>query len=66
MTEFNLSEKIIGKRKVKLGELEILDVVDVKEFIRLLKEEAKGKLNPDDAYWFIQFIEKRAGEKLIK
>ena len=73
MKEFNLSEK---RKKLREDLINanwatntinaIVDEVEKqdKEFIRLLKEGAEENLNPDDAYWFIQFIEKRAGEKL--
>lgn len=68
MTEFNLSEKIKTKHEFNYqyqgfhSDPELLEVTDVKEFIRLLKEEAKENLNPDESYWFVKFIEEKAGE----
>lgn len=69
MNEFNLSEKIKTKHEFNYkhqgfhSDPELLEVTDVKEFIRLLKEEAKENLNPDESYWFVKFIEEKAGEK---
>ena len=77
MKEFKLSEKIIPycwvedieelKKTNKADILyqdETILIEDVKEFIRILKEEAKENLNPDESFWFIKFIEEKAGEKL--
>jgi len=66
--EFNLSEKIVV---AKNGELEVegLDYLwlkDVKEFIKLLKELGKHRLeNKRDFEMYCEDINKLAGEKLI-
>jgi len=57
-TEFNLSEKIIDTNEVidYCG----IPVIDVKEFIRLLKEELFGCVDN-----WREVIDKLAGSKLI-
>jgi len=70
MTKFNLSEKIKTDGQDLVGDdYTILETKDVREFIRLLKEEMTiknkeylGELDINDA---IQIIDKLAGEKLI-
>lgn len=70
MTEFNLSEKIKTKHRFNYehqgfhSDPLLIEIEDVKEFIRLLKEEAKENLNPCESYWFVKFIEEKAGERL--
>ena len=57
--EFNLSEKIRGKNsKHSISNHWILDFEDVKEFVRLLKEELA------DQYNIPARIDKLAGDKL--
>ena len=68
--EFNLSEKIFNPTEVfqlKLPTLDSLNCIDVKEFIRLLKEKL---VNPPEfvcaCCWDNkEIIDKLAGEKLI-
>ena len=56
--EFNLSDKRI---KRNFSETYMYDEKNVKEFIRLLKEDAKGCIYAD---LFLKSIDKLAGEKL--
>lgn len=67
MNEFNLSEKVHHPNECSVCKIDDFSKVyfesDVKEFIRLLKEEAKENLNPDESYWFVKFIEEKAGDK---
>lgn len=72
MKEFNLSEKreklredLINANWAKNTINAIVDEVEEqdKEFIKKLKEEAKENLNPDESYWFVKFIEEKAGDK---
>jgi len=64
MTEFNLSEK----EKIWAGEY-LFSVDDVKEFIRLLKEDLfiKGEVNEGSVInAFLERLDKLAGDKLTK
>ena len=69
--EFNLSEKILNSQKIldsdrifDVGQLVyFLELKDVKEFIRLLKEELK-KFSDATEYGVSRVIDKLAGEKL--
>lgn len=74
MKEFDLSEKIKTKHEFNYAhqgfhsDPELLEVTDVKEFIRLLKEKGKCK-NPSQNGEIIYLlsekeIDKLAGEKL--
>jgi hypothetical protein len=62
-TKFNLSEKIVESKNVKntlyLNNVEFICKTDVKEFIKLLKEERPMK------YSIEKWIDELAGEKLI-
>lgn len=64
--EFNLSEKVSKAHPTIIGG-EIIDARDVKEFIRLLKEDI---LDGDDINssvnikWLLNNIDKLAGDKL--
>jgi len=67
MTEFNLSEKRKDYRDSHQEPIEWLELKDVKEFIRLLKEELDKKKdwsNYEDKDEVVYFIDKLAGEKL--
>lgn len=56
--EFNLSEKIwIDKCGCKQ-----INIDNVKEFIRLLRESYI--IHHSDDYWLIEFVDKLAGDKL--
>ena len=55
--EFNLSDLIHKER--------ILDVEDVKEFIKQLKEELFGNAMPPTDNGAIEIIDKLAGKELI-
>lgn len=59
--EFNLKEKRETSRN---GAYNVYPEEDVKEFIRLLKEEYKSR-RPKAETWFLEIIiDKLAGEKL--
>ena len=58
MSEFNLSDKIQEEEEMEAEEFG-LKIEDVKEFIRLLKEEILLDYN-----WVCPIIDKLAGEKL--
>lgn len=67
MKQFNLSDKILNTNEG--WEMEGIPINDVKEFIRLLKEEGlkkwkKEKINFAMGNYF-DFIDKLAGDKLI-
>ena len=65
MTEFNLSEKIMGERTFFA---KVIKIEDVKEFIRLLKEEGFKKWKEEKIDFpignYFDFIDKLAGDKL--
>jgi len=66
--EFNLSERFVYLDNPKGVSIEFISTKDVKEFIRLLKEEIK-KIAPDyETTWitepFYRIIDKLAGDKL--
>ena len=65
--EFNLSEKIINNNFNDSGDF--LDIEDVKEFIKLLKEEIYNfpsiNYHQPDEDDIIKIIDKLSGEKLI-
>jgi hypothetical protein len=62
MTEFNLSEKI--KEEYIEGDVTYLEVDDVKEFIRLLKEVIPNFVDESYPKGLHFEIDKLAGEKL--
>ena len=65
--EFNLSEQLLKSEnltKVTKGYF-FLPANDVKEFIRLLKEEMSGILVPIEEKHPSEMIDKLAGDKLI-
>jgi len=62
MTEFNLSEKRKDYRDSHQEPIEWLELKDVKEFIRLLKEEIK--LDEFQDIIVREIIDKLAGEDL--
>jgi len=67
--EFNLSEKIGISDELCMFDdndklIKYLDVKDVKEFIRLLKEEMKDKSGSYSEVTRLEKIDKLAGEKL--
>ena len=65
--EFNLSEKIeTANLDMEVWEeFDFLDVEDVKEFIRLLKEELDDRIRSNTANEICnEIIDKLAGEKL--
>jgi len=77
-TEFNLSEKIKYTKKDglfnrlrchALDKNRVYPELDVKEFIRLLKEKGKSRIsNDNNEYAYIlseEEIDKLAGEKLV-
>ena len=59
MTDFNLSDKI----KDEMGNFHFCEVEDIREFIRLLKEELKIRGYGD---WYRKKIDKLAGEALTE
>jgi len=59
MKEFNLSDKIIGG-DILSDSSKVIDIEDVKEFIRLLK------CNSDFDDVDREFIDKLAGDKLVE
>ena len=68
--EFNLSEKIgyVDKNHVKVGTANanaVLLVKEVKEFIRLLKEEMTSFRGVHQKLVFIEKLNQLAGDKLI-
>lgn len=60
--EFNLSEKIYGGRN---GFDYVIEKNDVKEFIRLLKDEISDGCSGEHKTIHDRIIDKLAGEKLI-
>jgi len=73
MTEFNLSEKrkfvrkneLFNKLKIHaLDKHKVYPEEDIKEFIRLLKEEMKNVQYPFDVYKYLEKIDKLAGDSL--
>jgi hypothetical protein len=67
-TEFNLSKRIMSTDKIKKIEtfpsMEIIDINDVKEFIRLLKDETIDYPKAMSYFELCKIIDKLAGEKL--
>jgi len=68
-TEFNLSERIEDGKDKSMRYSDIVRIEDVKEFIRLLKEELVIKLDlktiyPKDYKIVMDMINKLAGDKL--
>ena len=57
----NLSEKILDENAVDSG---YIDVQDIKEFIKRLKEECSKWLGSNDSYNFKEVIDKLSGDKL--
>lgn len=60
----DLSQRI-GKFNFENEQWEAILVTDVKEFIRLLKEQAFEWFSPKDEKHFSKIIDKLAGDKLL-
>ena len=63
MSEFNLSEKEMGRYEM-LDAQRIYHEEDVKEFIKRLKDKMIGALTKEDQIYFLDVIDKLAGEEL--